>query len=114
MRVLLDHNVDRKFARLLPEHEVSHAYKMGWAGLVNGQLIAAADREGFDVMITADKSMQHQQTIATRKTCIIVLNSLFITWPHIEPLAPQVRKLLAAGIRPGAFHTIDPEGSALP
>jgi len=37
------------------------------------------------------------------------LNSILITWPHIEPLAPQVQKMLAAGIKPGAFHIINPE-----
>jgi len=58
MRVLLDHNVNPKFAHLLPGHEVSHTYKMGWAGLVNGDLIATAEWEGFDVIVTADKSMQ--------------------------------------------------------
>ena len=109
MRVLLDHNVNPKYARLLPSHEVSHTYKMGWAELVNGELIATAERAGFDVIITADKSMHYQQTITSRKIGIIVLNSFRISWPHIEPLSSQVQRALEAGIPPGAFLVISPE-----
>jgi predicted nuclease of predicted toxin-antitoxin system len=111
MRVLLDHNVNPRYARLLPEHQVTHSYKMGWAELLNGDLIAAAEQEGFDAIITADKSMQYQQTITSRKIAIIVLNARSITWPHIEPLAPQVNEALDR-LHPGAFFTVNPESAA--
>jgi predicted nuclease of predicted toxin-antitoxin system len=109
MRVLLDHNVNPRYARLLTDHDVSHTYKMGWAELLNGDLIAMAEGEGFDVMITADKNLQYQQSLKGRKICILVLNAKRITWPHIEPLCPQVQKILAAQFQPGAFIVVSPE-----
>lgn len=109
MRILLDHNVNPRYTRLIPGHQVVHAYKVGWAELQNGDLIAAAEAAGFDVMITADKNLQYQQNLAGRKISILVLNSRRITWPHIEPLAPQVVKTLE-GLPPGSFITISPEG----
>lgn len=62
MRVLLDNNVIPRFARLLPDHQVSHAREMGWTELTNGKLIATAEQQGFDVIVTADKNLQYQQT----------------------------------------------------
>jgi predicted nuclease of predicted toxin-antitoxin system len=57
LRVLLDSNIDPRDARLLAGHEVSHARRMGWAELENGDLIAAAEGADFDVMVTGDKNM---------------------------------------------------------
>ena len=109
MRVLLDHNVNPRYARLLAGHDVSHTYKMGWAELLNGDLIAVAEREGFEVMITADKNLQYRQSLKDRKLSIIVLNSGRITWPHIEPLSPQVLAILDGPIQPGAFIVVNPQ-----
>jgi hypothetical protein len=35
--------------------------RMGWSGLVNGKLLAAAAGE-FDMLITGDRNMQYQQS----------------------------------------------------
>lgn len=109
MRVLLDNNVHQDLAKLLTGHEVIHARQMGWGRLLNGDLIAAAESEGFDLMITADKNLQYQQTIAGRKLVIVVLNALFIKWAYIEPLVPQVLAALDSKLAPGAFIVISPE-----
>lgn len=103
MRVLLDNNVNQDFAQLIQGHEVKHARQLGWAELENGDLIAVAEEAGFAAIITADKRMQYQQAITGRKIGILVLNSLFIKWSYIAPLAPQVQRELDAGIA-GRFH----------
>ena len=38
----------------LGEHDVSTAYERGWSTLKNGDLIDAAEREGFEVLLTTD------------------------------------------------------------
>ena len=58
MRILLDNNVNQRFASLLGDFDVTHARALGWGELLNGTLISAAEVAGFDVMITADKQMQ--------------------------------------------------------
>lgn len=107
MRVLLDHNVHPRFAKLLEDHDVVHAHKMGWADLLNGELIARAEASGFDAMITADKNLRYQQNLDGRKISILVLDSKRITWPHIEPLAPQVNEVLM-NLPAGSFIVIAP------
>lgn len=94
MRVLLDNNVNQKFARLISAHEVRHVRELGWAEIENGELIRTAEVAGFETFITADKNMQYQQGIAERWISVIVLNSLFIKWEHIAPLSPKVQMIL--------------------
>ena len=106
MRVLLDHNVNPRYARLLPKHETLHAQKMSWQELLNGDLISTAEATGFDAIIIADKNLQYQQNLRGRKISIVVLNVIRITWPHIEPLAPLVNEALET-LSPGSFVTIN-------
>lgn len=107
MRVLLDHCVVRRFGILLQGHEVVHASKAGLSQLENGELIAQAERQGFEVMITVDKNLMYQQNLASRETSIIVLNPLFVIYDSIAPLAGKVLKVLQ-DLPPGAFVVIEP------
>ena len=106
MRVLLDNNLDHRFGLLLPGHEVVHARWLGWAELRNGDLVSAAEREGFHVLITGDKNMRYQQNLAERRVSIVTLGSRLISMRHIAPLAPAVLHALD-GLPEGAFVTIE-------
>ena len=108
MRVLLDNNVDRRFAGLLDGYAVSTAYQMGWADLKNGQLILVAEESGFSAIITADKNLSYQQNLGGRKISIIVLSSRFTDLAGITPLANQVRQALE-DLPEGEFLTIKPQ-----
>lgn len=108
MKILLDNNLDHRFGRLLAGHEVVHARWQGWAELRNGDLVAAAEREEFDVLITGDKNLRYQQNLKGRRVSIITLNSRLITMRHITPPAPMVLHAIAS-LPEGSFVTIDEE-----
>ena len=55
MLILFDHVTPRGIARALAGHTVTKAKDRGWDKLTNGDLLAEAERGGFDVLITADK-----------------------------------------------------------
>jgi hypothetical protein len=42
-------------------HAVETAYERGWSSLENGELIAAAEAAGFEVLVTTDKNLKYQQ-----------------------------------------------------
>lgn len=107
MKVLLDNCVVRRFGNLVPGHEVIHAGRHGWAELENGELILAAERAGFEAMITVDKNLQYQQNLASRKLSIIVLAPRFVFYEHLASLAPQVI-LTLANLPQGSFIEIGP------
>lgn len=73
MRLLLDHMVPHYLRDAFPGHDVVTARYRGWAGLTNGQLLQAAQQE-FDVLITLDKDIQHQQPTHRYDIAIAVLD----------------------------------------
>ena len=48
---------------------------MGWDTLNNSALLTEAEQAGFAVILTADKSIQRQQTIIGRSISLIVLRA---------------------------------------
>jgi len=73
MKILLDHCVPAPLAKMLVGHQTQTAFDLGWAELRNGELIAAAEQSGFDLLITSDKNWRHQQNLRSRKLAILVL-----------------------------------------
>ena len=61
-KVLLDENMPQPLRLRLVGHTVITATYQGWAGKSNGELIALAERAGFDVMVTADQNLSGPQT----------------------------------------------------
>ena len=71
MRILFDHSVPRGVARSLSGHLVTRAKDRGWDTLSNGNLLAAAELDGFDLLLTADKNMRHQQNLTGRRIALV-------------------------------------------
>lgn len=73
-RILFDQNVPVGLRRYLLD-EVSTAYEKGWEELRNGELLAAAEHAGFDIFLTCDQSIRHQQNLAGRTIVVLVLRT---------------------------------------
>ena len=63
MRILFDQGTPVPLRGFLHPHPVDTAAELGWSTLTNGNLIAAAEREGFDVIITTDQNLKYQQNL---------------------------------------------------
>jgi hypothetical protein len=92
MRILFDHVTPRGIARSLASHTVTKAKDRGWDTLTNGDLLAEAERAGFEVLLTADKNMRYQQNLAGRRIALVVLSTP--QWPlvrlHLDIIAAAV------------------------
>ena|SRR5207302_2835377 len=103
MRVLLDVCTPVQVRHALPKHEVRTAVKMGWGALGNGDLLRAAEAEGFDLFTICDKNLRHQQNLAGRKLSILEL------WtnhrPTLERHFPLIRQA-AEAMKPGEYRTL--------
>jgi predicted nuclease of predicted toxin-antitoxin system len=71
----------------------------GFKGLENGALLGAAERAGFEVMITADQNMPLQQDLVGRKIAVVVLRAQSTNRRHLRALVPEVL---------GALETLTP------
>jgi len=95
MRVLLDECVDQRFRFQLPEHDCWTAQFAGFAGLKNGQLLDAAEREGFDVLLTTDQNIPAQQNLTRRALSVVILCAPTNRLRDLLPLVPFLKKALA-------------------
>jgi len=97
MLILFDHVTPRGIARVLSGHTVTTAKERGWDTLGNGDLLAAAEQAGFDVVLTADKNMRHQQNLEGRRIALVILSTP--QWPivrlHLERIAAAVNAATA-------------------
>ncbi len=75
MRILIDHNLDWRLKHHLPGHEVKTVFEMGWSDLLNGELLDQAVDAKFDVLLTSDSNIKHQQNLRFRLIAVIVLRA---------------------------------------
>ena len=68
---------------------------VGWSGIENGELLQLA-AEHFDVLITADKNLEHQQNLRTRPVSVVVLVASTNRLESLAPLVPELLELLKA------------------
>ena len=48
---------------------------LGLTSVRNGDLVAYAERHGFEVLVTADKNLSYQQNLAGRSLALVVLST---------------------------------------
>ena len=94
MLILFDNGAQRGLARFLPGHSVEEARERGWEELSNGELIDAAERAGFEVMVTTDKNIRYQQNLKARKIALVVLEHS--QWPMVKLVAENIAAAVAA------------------
>lgn len=99
MRILLDESVPRDLANLLVGHDVETAPGMGWASMRNGELLASAIAEGFDVFVTPDQSLSHQQNLSKFDIAVVVLAAGRNRMATYRPLADELRRAVEAAKR---------------
>lgn len=88
MKILFDHNVPAPLERFLRKHEVAFADRMGWATLKNGELLDAAEKAGFDVLLSGDKTIRHEQNMADRKIALLYMSDNH--WPIVKHYIPAI------------------------
>lgn len=82
MKVLFDQGTPAPLRVHLAGHHVETAAERGWSTLRNGELLAAAEVEGFEVFVTTDRNLRYQQRLEGRRLAIVVLMST--SWPRIQ------------------------------
>lgn len=104
MRVLFDHGTPVPLRTFLTRHTVTAAKAEGWDTFTNGELLVAAEAAGYEVLVTPDKNMRHQQNLSARRIAIVVLPTP--QWPVLrQHVAPVVAAVNAA--TPGSYVEVE-------
>ena len=110
MKLLLDECVDWRLARQLTGHSVRSVQQMGWAGIKNGRLLSLAQQR-FDVFVTVDRGVTHQQHLADFEIGVVVLSSRSNQIDELSRLVPEALKVIET-LPPGTFVVVaEPSGS---
>jgi len=94
MRLLLDENLDWRLSRDLPGHQTESVSSLGSTGIQNGELLAKAAEAGFDVLVTMDSNMVHQQNIGRYAIAVVALRARSNRLADTRPLMPALLALL--------------------
>ena len=104
MQVLFDNGVPRGVALVLKEHVVEEARDRGWDRLTNGDLLSAAEAAGFEIVVTTDRNIRHQQNLSKRVIAIVVLGKS--SWPLIKRRLPEIVAAVVAAT-PGTYTEVE-------
>lgn len=86
-RVFLDENVDSRLTDALTDCDVRSVRSEGWFGVSNGELLGRIEAD-FDVLVSHDRGLEHQQTWSGRSLALVVVRSEstdFLSYEHAVP-----------------------------
>ena len=98
-QVILDECLPRKLKRVIGTHAVHTAHEAGLAGMKNGRLLAAIQGK-YEVFVTVDKSLCHQQNLSALSFGIVLIRVPSNAIQDLLPLATSLRTAIAA-VAPG-------------
>jgi hypothetical protein len=105
MRVLLDECIDEGLRHVFVGHECQTCRYAGLKGLSNGQLLAAAENAGFELLVTVDQNIQYQQSLRDRSISLAVLQARTTNLDDLLLLMPELLRALET-VKPGAVVRI--------
>lgn len=106
MRILIDECIDERLRNALPGCDCQTVRYAGLAGLENGDLLAAAEKAGFEVFLTVDQGIEYQQNLTTRKLAIMVSRGKSSRLKDLLPLVPVCLAMLKS-LEPGKVIGIE-------
>ena len=107
MKILIDECLPSRLKHQYPDHIVFTVQEMGWEGKKDKELLKLAVDEGFEIFITIDKNIEHQQNISEIRLGIIVFD---IPRTKLENLIPMTNKVieLISKARPFKVYQVKP------
>jgi predicted nuclease of predicted toxin-antitoxin system len=95
VRILLDGNIPRAFAALLPGHRIDTVHRRRWSDVDDGALLAAAESE-YDAFLTMDQNLRFQKNLRGRRLRVVLVRAPRNTLPVLAPIASSLLDALAA------------------
>ncbi len=100
MRLLLDENLPKRLKLDFPEHEIYTVRDKNWNGIENGELLGLLIKNNFDVLLTFDKNLQHQQNFQKYSIAVFVLSAKINSYEELTKLTPVVKEHLNKKLLP--------------
>ena len=95
MKILLDECVTKRLKPFLRQHKVYTVREMGWTGVKNGALLTKCVANDFDLILTIDKNILHQQNLAKYQIALVVLDSLTSKVEELKTFVPILNERIS-------------------
>ena len=96
MKILLDENLPTKLKYDFGVNfQISTVKDMGWLGKKNGELLELAAFNEFDIFLTLDRNLKHQQSINKFDLKVIILLAVDNKHQTLQPYIDKVKILLS-------------------
>jgi hypothetical protein len=106
VKILLDECLPHDFRHSFPLHHVHTADWAGLKGRKNGDLLRTAEGAGYNVLLTIDQGIPHQQPFGGRIISVIVIHAPTSQLEDLLPLAAEILLVLEIIIGPGQTMTV--------
>ena len=93
MRILIDECLPKRLKLELRDNFVRTVPEAGWAGKQNGDLLRLAEKD-FDVFLTNDQNMEHQQNLSRFNIAFVVLQAPTNDINDLRPLMSTVNEVI--------------------
>jgi len=100
VKILLDECLPRDLRKHLVGHQCQTVPQVGLAGMPNGELLALAERAGWQVLLTMDEGMPYQQDLGGRTISLAIIRAKSNRLPDLLPLVPAILAALLS-LAPG-------------
>ena len=94
MKLLLDESLPKQLKNDFVEHEIYHITDLRWNGIKNGELLKLMLAEHFDVLLTFDKNLRHQQNFQKYPIAVFVLVAERNQYRFLAPLVEKIKARL--------------------
>jgi hypothetical protein len=85
---------------------------MQWEKLRNGALMSIAAEAGFEVFVTIDKQIEHQQNLAALALAVVVVDGTSNALPALLLFTPFLRNLFTSSLE-RALYVVEASGKVL-
>jgi predicted nuclease of predicted toxin-antitoxin system len=100
MKILLDECLPRRLKDRFAAHDCQTVPEASLAGKKNGELLAIAERQGFEIFVTMDKGLEYEQNLTGRQIAVIILRTKSNRLVDLAPLVDECLSLMRS-ISPG-------------
>lgn len=105
MKILLDECLPRRLKHYFASHECQTVPEAMLGSEKNGELLAIAERQGFEIFLTMDQGLEYEQNLTGRKIAVVIFRAKS---NRLADLTPLVEDCLAQMLllRPGQIARI--------
>jgi hypothetical protein len=85
VKVLLDECLPRDLRKHLVGHDCDTVPRAGFSGKANGELLALAERSGWQVLLTMDQGIPYRQNLSDRSISLVIIHAPSNRLPDLMP-----------------------------